>query len=180
MSRIGQEPVIIEEGVQVKIEGNVVTVSGDGKETALTLPEKLKVEVKENQVLVSRIDESKEAKALHGTYRALIANAVKGIKEGFEKKLELVGVGYRARMEGTTLEMSLGWNHPVKIESPEGITIEVPEETKVVLKGHDKQKIGGFAAKIRAIRKPEPYKGKGIRYEGEYVRKKSSKSSVGA
>ena len=180
MSRIGQEPVTIEEGVQVKIEGNTVTVSGDGKETVLTLPEKLKVEIKENQVLVSRIDESKEGKALHGTYRALIANAIEGIKNGFEKRLELVGVGYRARMEGTTLVMSLGWNHPVKVESPEGITIEVPEETKVVLKGHDKQKIGGLAAKIRAIRKPEPYKGKGIRYEGEYVRKKSSKSGVGA
>lgn len=180
MSRIGKEPVTIEEGVQIKIEGNVVTVYDDGKETVLTLPEKLKVEIKENQVLVSRIDETKEAKALHGTYRALIANAVEGIKNGFEKRLELVGVGYRARMEGTTLVMSLGWNHPVKVESPEGITIEVPEETKVVLKGHDKQKIGGLAAKIRAIRKPEPYKGKGIRYEGEYVRKKSSKSGVGA
>ncbi|MFA5623074.1 MAG: 50S ribosomal protein L6 [Candidatus Dojkabacteria bacterium] len=180
MSRIGQEPVTIEEGVQVKIEGNVVTVSANDKETVLTLPEKLKVEIKEDQIFVSKIDESKEAKSLHGTYRVLIANAVKGIKEGFEKRLELVGVGYRARMEGTTLVMSLGWNHPVKIESPEDITIEVPEETKIVLKGYDKQRVGEFAAKIRAIRKPEPYKGKGIRYEGEYVRKKSSKSSVGA
>lgn len=180
MSRIGQEPVTIEEGVQVKIEGNVVTVSANDKETVLTLPEKLKVEIKEDQIFVSKIDESKEAKSLHGTYRVLIANAIKGIKDGFEKKLELVGVGYRARMEGTTLVMSLGWNHPVKIESPEDITIEVPEETKIVLKGYDKQRVGEFAAKIRAIRKPEPYKGKGIRYEGEYVRKKSSKSSVGA
>jgi large subunit ribosomal protein L6 len=180
MSRIGQEPVTIEEGVQVKIEGNVVTVSANDKETVLTLPEKLKVEIKEDQIFVSKIDESKEAKSLHGTYRVLIANAIKGIKDGFEKRLELVGVGYRARMEGTTLVMSLGWNHPVKIESPEDITIEVPEETKIVLKGYDKQRVGEFAAKIRAIRKPEPYKGKGIRYEGEYVRKKSSKSSVGA
>ena len=110
----------------------------------------------------------------------LISNAINGVKNGFEKKLELVGVGYRAKMEGTTLVMSLGLNHPVKFESPEGITIEVPEETKVVLKGYDKQKLGEFAAKVRATRKPEPYKGKGIRYEGEYVRRKSSKSGIGA
>jgi len=180
MSRIGQEPIKIEEGVEVKIEGSIVTVSGSGKETIITLPKQLNAEVKDGFVLVSRTNDEKQSKSLHGTFRALIANAVNGIKNGFEKKLELVGVGYRARMEGTTLVMSLGWNHPIRVESPEGITIEVPDETKITLKGHDKQKIGGFAAKIRAIRKPEPYKGKGIRYEGEYVRKKSSKAGVGA
>ncbi len=180
MSRIGQEPITIEEGIEVKIEGKKVVVSGSGKETVITLPEQITVEVKDGQILVTRSNDEKLSKSLHGTFRAIIFNAVKGIKESFEKKLELVGVGYRARMEGTTLVMSLGWNHPIKVESPEGITIEVPEETKVVIKGHDKQKIGEFAAKIRGIRKPEPYKGKGIRYEGEYVRKKSSKSGVGA
>ncbi len=180
MSRIGQEPIKIEEGVQVNIEGSKVLVSGSGKETVIELPEELKAEIKDGEILVSRSNDEKFTKSVHGTYRVLLFNAVKGIKEGFEKRLELVGVGYRARMEGTTLVMSLGWNHPVKVESPEGITIEVPEETKIVIKGHDKQQIGQLAAKIRGIRKPEPYKGKGIRYEGEYVRKKSSKSGVGA
>lgn len=180
MSRIGQEPIKIEEGVEVKVEGSKVTVSGSGKETVIDLPEQIKVEITDGQVLVSRNNDEKFSKSLHGTFRAVIANAVNGIKDGFEKKLELVGVGYRARMEGETLVMSLGWNHPIKVESPEGITIEVPEETKIVIKGHDKQRVGQFAAKVRAIRKPEPYKGKGVRYEGEYVRKKSSKSGVGA
>ena len=180
MSRIGQEPIKIEEGVEVKVEGSKVTISESGKETVIALPEEIKVEVVDAQVLVSRSNDDKFSKSLHGTFRAIIANAIKGVKEGFEKRLELVGVGYRARMEGTILVMSLGWNHPVKMESPDGITIEVPEETKIVIKGYDKQKVGQFAAKVRAIRKPEPYKGKGIRYEGEYVRKKSSKSGVGA
>jgi large subunit ribosomal protein L6 len=180
MSRIGQEPKKIEEGIEEKIEGKKVTVSGNNNEIVLELPKNLSAEIKDGFVLVSRSDDEKPSKSLHGTFRALIYNAVFGLKNGYESKLELVGVGYRARMEGTTLVMSLGWNHLVKVESPEGITIEVPEETKIVLKGYDKQKIGEFAAKLRGIRKPEPYKGKGIRYEGEYVRRKSSKSSVGA
>ena len=180
MSRIGLEPITIEEGIDVKVEGKKVTISGSNKETVVELPEKISVEVKDGQVLVSRSDDEKFSKSLHGTFRAIIANAIKGIKEGFEKRLELVGVGYRARMEGTTLVMSLGWNHPIKVETPEDMTIEVPEETKVVIKGHDKQKVGQLAAKIRAMREPEPYKGKGIRYEGEYVRKKSSKAAVTA
>jgi len=180
MSRIGQEPIKIEEGVEVKIEGKKVTVLGNGKEIVLELPKNLSAEIKDGFVLVSRSDDEKPSKSLHGTFRALIYNAIFGLKNGYERKLELVGVGYRARMEGTTLVMSLGWNHLVKVESPEGITIEVPEETKIVLKGYEKQKIGEFAAKLRSIRKPEPYKGKGIRYEGEYVKRKSSKSSVGA
>ncbi|MGI6423220.1 MAG: 50S ribosomal protein L6 [Candidatus Dojkabacteria bacterium] len=178
MSRIGLAPITIEEGVEVVVDGRKVVVSGSGKENVVRLPEQLKAEVKENALLLTRVDDEKLTKSLHGTFRAILANAVKGIKEDFEKRLELVGVGYRAKMEGETLVMNLGWNHPVKVESPEGIKIEVPEETKIVIKGHDKQGVGQFAAKIRGIRKPEPYKGKGIRYEGEYVRRKSSKSSV--
>ena len=131
-----------------------------------------------NEIIVSRKDETKQAKSDHGTYRMLINNAIYGVKNGYTKNLELVGVGYRARMDGTKLVMSLGWNHPVEVVPYDGITIEVPEETKIVIKGYDKQKVGEFSAKIREIRKPEPYKGKGIRYEGEYVRRKSSKSSV--
>ena len=180
MSRVGLNPITIEEGVQVSVEKNTVTVSGDGKELEISFPEVLTVEVKDNVVQVNRKNDEKQSKSIHGTIRMLISNAILGIKNGFEKKLELVGVGYRAKMEGTTLVMSLGLNHPVKFESPEGIAIDVPEETKIVLKGYDKQKLGEFAAKVRATRKPEPYKGKGIRYEGEYVRRKSSKSGIGA
>lgn len=178
MSRIGLEPITIEEGVDVKIEKGVLTVSGDGKELSINIPEVLDIKIEDNIINISRKNEEKQSKSIHGTIRMLINNAIYGIKHGFEKKLELVGVGYRARMEGTTLVMSLGWNHPIKIECPQGITFEVPDETKITIKGYDKQKVGEFAAKIRAIRPPEPYKGKGIRYEGEYVRRKSSKSGV--
>ena len=180
MSRVGLNPITIEEGVQVTVDGNIVTISANEKEMKIPFPAVLTVEIKDNIVQVNRKNDEKQSKSVHGTIRMLISNAINGVKNGFEKKLELVGVGYRAKMEGSTLVMSLGLNHPVKFESPEGITIEVPEETKVVLKGYDKQKLGEFAAKVRATRKPEPYKGKGIRYEGEYVRRKSSKSGIGA
>ncbi len=180
MSRIGLEPITIEEGVNVSVEKSVVTISDGSKEIKVSLPEVLDVKIENNVLTVSRVNDDKQSKSIHGTVRMLINNAIYGIKHGFEKKLELVGVGYRAKMEGTTLVMNLGLNHPVKFESPEGITIEVPEETKVTIKGFDKQQVGEMAAKIRATRKPEPYKGKGIRYEGEYVRRKSSKSGVTA
>ncbi len=180
MSRIGLEPITIEEGVEVKVEKGLVTVSGDGKKMEIILPEVLEVKIEDNILTLSRKNEEKQTKSIHGTVRMLINNAVHGIKHGYSKKLELVGVGYRAKMEGTSLVMNLGFNHPVKFESPEGLTIEVPDETKITIKGYDKQQVGEFAAKIRAVKKPEPYKGKGIRYEGEYVRRKSSKSSVAA
>lgn len=180
MSRIGEQPIKIEEGVNVNIEGKKVNVVGPQGEITLKVPSILSVEVKEDELLLGRSNDDKQTKSLHGTFRAILANAVGGVKNGFEKRLELVGVGYRARMEGETLVLSVGWNHPVKIEAPEGITLEVPEETKIVVKGADRQKVGEIAAKIRATRKPEPYKGKGIRYEGEYVRRKSSKAGLGA
>ena len=180
MSRIGLEPITIEEGIEVKVDNGVAFISGNGKKISIPLPKVLEVKIEDNVINITRKDEEKQSKSIHGTIRMLINNAIYGIKHGFEKKLELVGVGYRARMEGTTLVMSLGWNHPIKIETPEGITIEVPEETHVTIKGYDKQKVGEFAAKVRSIRSPEPYKGKGIRYEGEYVRRKSSKSGVTA
>jgi len=180
MSRIGLDPITIEEGIEVTVDKSTVVVSGNDKEIKIDLPEVLSVKIDGNTLTVSRSNDEKQSKSIHGTVRMLINNAIYGIKHGYEKKLELVGVGYRARMEGNTLVMSLGWNHPIKVESPEGITIEVPEETKITIKGYDKQKLGEFTAKIRAIRPPEPYKGKGIRYEGEYVRRKSSKSGVTA
>lgn len=179
MSRIGLQPIKIEEGVTVLVNGKDVTVTGTKGEIKITLPKDVAVEVKENEMFLSSTEETKQSNSNHGTFRMLIANAIEGVKNGFEKKLELVGVGYRAKMEGLALSMNLGWNHPVKVEPIDGITIEVPDETKVIIRGYDKQKVGQFAAKIREIRKPEPYKGKGIRYEGEYVRRKSSKSSLG-
>jgi large subunit ribosomal protein L6 len=178
MSRIGKEPITIEEGVTVSVEGQTVKVKGPKGELEIDLPKKLSAEVKDNEVVLARATEEKQSKSLHGTYRMIVANAVKGVKEGFEKKLELVGVGYRARIEGTTLVMTLGWNHPIKVEPYEGIEIEVPDETKITIKGIDKQKVGEFAAKVRGMREPEPYKGKGVRYADEYVRRKSSKTSL--
>ncbi|MHC1716480.1 MAG: 50S ribosomal protein L6 [Candidatus Dojkabacteria bacterium] len=178
MSRIGKEPVKIEESVEVNITGKVVLVKGALGEITVTLPKDLDAKIENGELLVSRKNELKQSKSDHGTYARIIANAVAGVKNGFVKTLELVGVGYRARMDGDKLVMSLGWNHPVTVEPQEGIKIEVPEETKVIIKGYDKQKVGEFAARVREIKKPEPYKGKGIRYEGEYIKRKSSKSSV--
>jgi large subunit ribosomal protein L6 len=178
MSRIGLQEITIEDGVTVKKEKTSLTVTGSLGEIQIGLPEGIEVEIKDNILSVISEGKTKQDKSNHGTYRSLIQNAVTGVKEGFSKTLELVGVGYRARMEGAKLVMSLGLNHPVEVEPYEGIQIEVPEETKIVIKGFDKQKVGEFAAKIREVRKPEPYKGKGIRYEGEYVRRKSSKSNL--
>lgn len=178
MSRIGKDFITIEEGVEVSLNGLTVLVKGPLGEINITLPEHLELKIEEKSLQLNRKDETKQAKSDHGTYRMLLYNAVYGVKNGFRKNLELVGVGYRARLDGGLLVMSLGWNHPIKMTPPEGIQIEVPEETKITIKGFDKQKVGEFAAKIREIRKPEPYKGKGIRYENEYVRRKSSKASV--
>lgn len=178
MSRIGLQEITMEEGVTAQKSGSALTIAGPLGEIQIGLPKNLDVEIKDNVIKVLSEGQTKQDKSNHGTYRALIQNAVRGVKEGFSKTLELVGVGYRARMEGSKLIMSLGLNHPVEMEPYEGIQIEVPEETKVIVKGFDKQKVGEFAAKIREVRKPEPYKGKGIRYEGEYVRRKSSKANL--
>ncbi len=180
MSRIGQQEIKIEEGVTVTVEGKKVTVKGALGEIAVSLPENLNIQINEGIMLLNTEEETKQARSNHGTYRMILSNAVEGVKNGFSKNLELVGVGYRARMEGSKLVMSLGLNHPVEVEPIEGIQIEVPEETKIVIKGYDKQKVGEVAAKIRELKKPEPYKGKGIRYQDEYIRRKSSKSNLGA
>lgn len=180
MSRIGLAPITIEEGVTVTVDGKDVFVKGKLGELKVSLPWKLSVEIKDNIINVKRDGEDKETVSLHGSYRMFLANAVEGVSKGFVKNLEVVGVGYRARMEGTTLVMTLGYNHPIKFDAPSGITLEAPEEGKIIVKGIDKQKVGEVAAKIREIRKPEVYKGKGIRYEGEYVRKKNPKASIAA
>ncbi|KKR05655.1 MAG: 50S ribosomal protein L6 [candidate division WS6 bacterium GW2011_GWF2_39_15] len=180
MSKIGLNPITIEEGVEVTINGKEVTAKGPKGELKVTVPFKINVEVKDNQILLTRKDEMKQSKALHGTFRALVANIVNGVKNGYSKKLEVVGVGYRVRLDGTALVMNLGLNHPITMTPPEGITLDVPDETTIVVNGVDKQLVGEYAAKIRETKKPEPYKGKGIRYEGEYVRRKSAKASVAA
>jgi large subunit ribosomal protein L6 len=178
MSRIGNQPIKIEDGVTVDIDNKKVSIKGPKGELNIELPFELSAEIKDEEIVVIRSNDEKPTKSIHGTYRMILANAIHGVKDGYEKRLELVGVGYRARLEGTTLVMTLGWNHPIKIEPYEGIEIEVPEETKITIRGIDKQQVGEFAAKVRGMREPEPYKGKGIRYADEYVRRKSSKSSL--
>lgn len=176
MSRVGLSPIKIEEGVEIVVSGSTVTAKGPKGEIVLPLPAELSVEVNDGVATVSRKDDEAFSRSIHGTFRAILAGAAEGVKNGFEKKLELVGVGYRVKQEGPKLSLSLGLTHPVIIEAVEGIEFEVPDETTIIVKGFDKQKVGEVAAKIREIRKPEPYKGKGIRYEGEYVRRKSAKA----
>jgi large subunit ribosomal protein L6 len=176
MSRIGKKPIDIPQGVEVKVEGQVVTAKGSlGTETVNVRPE-IAVKMENNQVVLTKVGTSRETDALYGLSRTLVANAIKGVKEGFEKKLEINGVGYRAQMQGKTLNMALGYSHPVNIVPPEGITISVEANTNITVKGSNKQLVGDIAALIRSKRKPEVYKGKGIKYEGEYIRKKAGKA----
>lgn len=176
MSRIGKKPIEIPQGVEIKIEGQTVTAKGpNGTEVVEVRPE-ITVVVEGSQIIVSKATDSREADALHGLSRTLIANAVHGVKEGFEKKLEIQGVGYRANMEGKNLNLALGYSHPVIVEPPEGITITVENNTKISVKGSNKQTVGDVAAFIRSKRAPEVYKGKGVRYEGEYIRRKAGKA----
>lgn len=180
MSRIGNQPVKIEEGVTVNVNGREVAVSGPIGQLKVVLPESLTAEIKDGEVLVARKNEEKQSKSVHGTFRALIQNMVTGVKTGYERKLEMSGVGYRAKQEGKDISVTVGYTHPVKVIIPEGITATVPDEITIVLKGADKQKVGEMAAKIRGIKKPEPYKGKGIKYAEEIVRRKSAKSAATA
>ncbi|MBE7710454.1 MAG: 50S ribosomal protein L6, partial [Cyanobacteria bacterium SIG32] len=166
----------IPQGVEVKIDGQNVTVKGPLGEESVTVRPEIAVRVEENQIIVSRNVETKEANALFGLSRTLIANAVHGVKNGFEKKLEIVGVGYRANMEGSNLNLALGYSHPVIVVPPAGITISVEANTKISVKGSNKQTVGDVAAEIRGKRPPEVYKGKGVKYEGEYIRRKAGKA----
>ena len=177
MSRIGKMPIPVPAGVEVKIDGHTVTVKGKLGELNETFNEYVNIAVEGDEVIVTRIDDSREARSMHGLTRTLIHNMVVGVSEGYERKLEIVGVGYRALLKGKNLELSLGFSHPVVIEPEEGITFEAPEATKITVKGIDKQRVGQVAAEIRAWRKPEPYKGKGIRYEGEHIRRKLGKAA---
>ncbi len=176
MSRIGKKPVKIEDGVEVTVRDDAFTAKGPKGERTISIPNTVKIDKEEDELIVKRSRTGKQANADHGTVRAHLYNLIQGVKEGYNKRLELVGMGYRASMEGTTLVMQLGWNHPVKVEAPEGIEFGVEGDNIVTIIGIDKQKVGLWASKIRSIRKPEPYKGKGIRYEDEVVRRKTSKT----
>ncbi|MBD3329055.1 50S ribosomal protein L6 [Candidatus Dojkabacteria bacterium] len=178
MSRIGNQPVTIEEGVEVEIVKKEVKIKGPKGEMLVELPWQINAKVEGDEVIVERSDEEKLSKSLHGTYRMLVENAVYGVKNGYEKKLEIVGVGYRGKMEAGKLNLSLGFTHPILMEVPEGLEVDMPDETTITINGVDKQLVGEYAAKIRSLRKPEPYKGKGIKYSDEVVRRKSSKSAV--
>jgi len=176
MSRIGRAPIPIPDGVTVEIAGQKVVVTGPRGELRHTIVEPIRINREEDgTLLVTRPTDRGPHRALHGLSRTLVANMVEGVSNGFERQLEIVGVGYRAQLKGTTLEMAVGYSHPVTIDPPEGIAFDVPVPTQVVVRGIDKQAVGQIAAKIRQVRPPEPYKGKGIRYAGEAVRRKVGK-----
>ena len=177
MSRIGKQPIPVPAGVEVAIEGTAVKVTGPKVELGQKFSEHVSIKLEDGQILVQTADDSREAGALHGLSRTLISNMVVGVSEGFTKSLEIVGVGYRAALKDKTLELQLGYSHPVVIEPRDGISFEVPSPTHIKVIGIDKQGVGQVAADIRKWRKPEPYKGKGIRYEGEYVRRKLGKAA---
>lgn len=179
MSRIGRQPVDVPAGVTVKLESdNVVVVKGPKGELKQKVNSVISVEIKDNQVLFTRPNDKKENRSMHGLYRALVNSMVLGVTQGYQKELEIIGVGYRAKVSGKKLELNMGYSHPVVMDAPEGITFETPKNTQIFVKGIDKQLVGQVAANIRSVRKPEPYLGKGIRYAGEYVRRKEGKAAA--
>ena len=175
MSRIGKQPIELPSGVNVAISPGRVQVNGPLGELSQNVPARMQIDQDDGTLVVKRPTERGDDRALHGLTRSLVANMVEGGTKGFEKRLELQGVGYRASLRGTDLELNVGFSHPVVIKPPQGISFEVPDATSVLVKGIDKQQVGEIAAQVRKVRPPEPYKGKGIRYEGEYVRRKVGK-----
>lgn len=180
MSRIGRKPVPTVKGLKVEKKGDLLTVKGPKGELSAHVPSQIEIEIKEPEITVSRSSDSKEQKALHGTWRALLNNMIKGVTEGFQRKLEIVGVGYKAELKGKKLQLALGYSHPILFTPPGTIKIEVPQPTNIIISGVDKQLVGQVAAKIRSFRPPEPYKGKGVKYEGEYIRRKAGKAAATA
>ena len=180
MSRIGKKPITVPAGVTVKVEDNVVSVKGPKGELQRRIHNAMKVTLDNGVITVERPDDEKENRALHGLSRTLIHNMVEGVTNGFSKTLEIQGVGYRAAKQGKNINFTLGFSHPVVMEPPAGITFDVPQPNKIVVSGSDKEKVGAVAAEIRNLRPPEPYKGKGIRYEGEHVRRKVGKAGAKA
>jgi len=175
MSRIAKEPIELPKGVEFKQDGNVVTLKGSNGELSIDLNPEVELKQEDNVLTLAPRSGSRFATAISGTMRAILANMVKGVSDGFEKKLELKGVGYRAQAQGKNLNLSLGFSHPVVYEAPEGVSIETPSQTEILVKGADKQRVGQAAAEIRSFRPPEPYKGKGVRYSDERVQLKEAK-----
>jgi large subunit ribosomal protein L6 len=175
MSRIGRKPIEIPAGVSVSLDPGRVMVNGPLGELTQQVPQRMAIAQEDGEIIVKRPTERGEDRALHGLTRSLVANMIEGVTKGFEKRLEIQGVGYRAALRGQSLELQVGFSHSVVIEPPQGITFEVPTQTEVIVKGIDKQQVGQTAAEVRSVRPPEPYKGKGIRYAGEYVRRKVGK-----
>jgi len=177
MSRIGRKPIAIPPGVKIHVDGQLVRAEGPKGKLAQTVPARLAAVMADGHLVITREGDDRTARALHGLTRALVANMVTGVKDGFERKLEIVGIGYRAQMTGKNIQLALGYSHPIIFPLPEGITAEVDRQVAITLRGADKGLLGETAAKLRALRKPDPYKGKGIRYAGEYVRKKVGKKA---
>jgi len=180
LSRIGKKPIDIPAGVTCEINGNVVTVKGPKGTLTKAMHKDMLIKMEGNQIIVNRPSDSKEHKSLHGLTRTLVNNMVEGVTKGFEKALEINGVGYRAQKQGNKLVLTVGYSHPVEIEEPKGITFDVPAPNKIVVKGCDKQEVGEYAARIRKVRPPEVYKGKGIKYETEVIRRKEGKAGAKA
>jgi len=178
MSRIGNAPVPLPSGVTVEAEGSTVTVTGPKGTLSRTFSDRISFVVADGRIVVSRRNDERQSRALHGLSRALLANMVAGVSTGFVKELQMVGVGYRAALQGNTLELLVGFSHPVRVAAPEGIGFEVPESTRILVRGIDRELVGQVAAEIRRVRPPEPYKGKGIRYVDEKVRRKAGKAGV--
>lgn len=176
MSRIGKQPIPVPSGVDVKVDGSSVTVKGKNGELHRDVHPEMRVALDNGQIIVTRPSDRPAHRALHGLTRALLANMVTGVDTGFRKVLEMHGVGYRAQQMGSNIQIAVGYSHPVDVQAPKGITLEVEGNDKIIVSGSDKEQVGQLAAEIRAIRPPEPYKGKGIRYEGEYVRRKAGKA----
>ncbi|QTJ56908.1 50S ribosomal protein L6 [Dolosigranulum pigrum] len=176
MSRIGNKPIAIPEGVEVTLNGHELTVKGKNGELTRTLNPIIKLNISDDEIVCERPDDSKEARIQHGTTRSVVANMVEGVHEGFQKQLELVGVGYRAQKQGQNLVLNVGLSHSVEFEPEDGIEVEVPKNTIIIVKGASKERVGQFAAKVREVRPPEPYKGKGIKYAGERIRRKEGKT----
>ena len=178
MSRIGRQPIAIPAGVEVKIEGTLVSVKGPKGQASRLLHKDMIIKLENNVLTVERPTDNKEHRSLHGLTRSLIANMVTGVTTGFSRTLEIAGVGYRAAKAGTKLNLTLGFSHPLEVEPPTGVTVEVPQPNRIVISSISKEDVGAFAAKIRSYREPEPYKGKGIKYEGEVVRRKVGKAGA--
>jgi large subunit ribosomal protein L6 len=177
VSRIGKQPIAIPQGVNVKVLDGRITAEGPKGKLAQSVPAELSATVEDTQLVIRRGSDARQVRALHGLTRALAANMVHGVKDGFERRLEIIGIGYRAQLQGKALSLALGFSHPVIFDLPDGVTAEVEKQTIITLRGADKALLGQTAAKLRALRKPDPYKGKGIRYSGEVVRKKVGKKA---